>query len=452
MLTKEENELLTHVGPGTPCGELLRRYWWPACFASELTAENPKQRVKIMHEELVFFRDTQGNYGCVAEHCAHRGVSLYYGFVEDCGIRCAYHGWKYAADGRCLEQPFEPQGSTYQDRVRQRACPVQKLGGVLWVYMGPGPAPLLPRWDVLAREGGLRKLLRWPVLSCNWMQVVENSADVTHTYFLHGHTLHQQGVRGVQVDYYYRPIRQFGFQPFEWGLLKSWAYVGTGGPLGDETGGGNPLIFPASLRVLEHPWHAMHFRVPIDDTTTRFFWVGHLANPDLASPMLRAHCAPDCLACERIIAGEPQDPENPLVHDMPPQYADDGEYPLNGFFNQDRMAFETQGALLDRSEEHLGASDRGIVLYRQMLRQQIEVVQAGGDPLGVIRDPAKNQLIEVPVWVADVDAEAVAAQGGGRPVGATMDEVFDERHEVFTVDPSGQPSYRAPVSSTQPKV
>jgi hypothetical protein len=133
---------------------------------------------------------------------------------------------------------------------------------------------------------------------------------------------------------------------------------------------------------------------------------------------------------------------------MPPQYADDGEYPLNGFFNQDRMAFETQGALLDRSEEHLGASDRGIVLYRQMLRQQIEVVQAGGDPLGVIRDPAKNQLIEVPVWVADVDAEAVAAQGGGRPVGTTMDEVFDDRHEIFTVDPSGQPSYRAPVSPT----
>jgi 5,5'-dehydrodivanillate O-demethylase len=109
------------------------------------------------------------------------------------------------------------------------------------------------------------------------------------------------------------------------------------------------------------------------------------------------------------------------------------------------MAFETQGPVLDRSEEHLGASDRGIVLYRQMLRQQIEVAQAGGDPLGVIRDPAKNRLIEVPVWVAEGDAEAVAAHGGGRPVGTTMAEVFDARHEVFTVDPTAQPSYRAPV-------
>ena len=117
MLSPEENELLTAVGPGTPCGALMRRYWHPACFAGELTDEHPAKRVKIMHEELVFFRDQNGRYGCVGEHCAHRGVSLAYGFVEDCGIRCPYHGWKYDARGNCLEQPFEPTGSTYKDRV-----------------------------------------------------------------------------------------------------------------------------------------------------------------------------------------------------------------------------------------------------------------------------------------------------------------------------------------------
>jgi 5,5'-dehydrodivanillate O-demethylase oxygenase subunit len=116
--------------------------------------------VKIMHEDLVFFRDRNGNYGCVGEHCAHRGVSLAYGFVEDCGIRCPYHGWKYDARGNCLEQPFEPPGSTYKDRVKQKACPVEELAGILFVYMGPEPAPLLLRWDVLVREGGLRKLIR----------------------------------------------------------------------------------------------------------------------------------------------------------------------------------------------------------------------------------------------------------------------------------------------------
>ena len=187
----------------------------------------------------------------------------------------------------------------------------------------------------------------------------------------------------------------------------------------------------------------MHFRVPMDDTHTWFFWVGYLANPDLTSRAVRHNCAPDCPACDRIIAGEPQDPQNPLVHKLPVQYTEDGEYPLDAFFNQDLMAFETQGPCLDRSEEHLGASDRGIVLYRQMLREQIEVVKRGGDPLGVIRDPAKNTIIEIPVWVAEVDADAVAARGGGRPVEASLHDVFDERHEAFTVDPRLQPSYRA---------
>src|SRR5437868_9435427 len=251
MLTREENELLTRVGPGTPGGALLRRYWQPACYVGELSAARPTRCVKLLDEELVVFRTPAGEYGCLAEHCSHRGASLAYGFVEDCGIRCAYHGWKYDAQGQCLEQPFEPAGSTYKERVKQTAYPVQKLAGILWVYMGPEPAPLLPRWDVLAREGGIRKLIRWqPDLNCNWMQAVENSADVTHTYFLHGHLLHQQGVRGVQVEYYYRPIKQYGFQPFEWGLLKSWSYVSNGGVLGDEVAAGNPLIFPASLRVL----------------------------------------------------------------------------------------------------------------------------------------------------------------------------------------------------------
>jgi hypothetical protein len=170
--------------------------------------------------------------------------------------------------------------------------------------------------------------------------------------------------------------------------------------------------------------------------------VGHLANPNIASPALRHNCAPDCLACVRVIAGEPQDPANPLVHTGDYLETVVEEHPLDNFYSQDRMAAETPGARYDRSQEHLGASDRGIVLYRQMLRQQIERVQAGGDPLGVIRDPARDSMIELPVWVAEVDAEAVAARGGGRPVEAALHDVFDERHEVFVVDPRLQPSYR----------
>jgi 5,5'-dehydrodivanillate O-demethylase len=414
MLSKEENALLTRTAPGTPCGELLRRYWQPACFAADLTDERPAKRVQIMHEELIVFRDQQGNYGCVAEHCAHRGVSLYYGFVEDCGIRCPYHGWKYAtADGRCLEQPFEPQGSTYKERVRQRAYPVEKLSGILFVYMGPQPAPLLPRWDVLVWEDGQRKLERFPVLECNWLQAQENSADITHTYFLHGHTLYEQGYRGRKVDYFHRPFEQYGFQPFEWGIIKSWRYASGGSPMGAERGGGNPLIFPNMLRVMQGPWHGLHWRVPIDDEHTRIFWAGFIRHQGRATP---------------------EELESPPIEDVPPARGPDGEYHMTDFYDHDTMAWETQGALFDRSEEHLGASDRGIVLFRRMLREQIEAVQRGDEPMALVRDPAQNRIVDLPAWVVEeVETEKVAVHVGDVPMDRPMAEVFDDRHEVFEV-------------------
>jgi 5,5'-dehydrodivanillate O-demethylase oxygenase subunit len=412
MLSKEENELLARVGPGTPAGTLLRRYWHPACFVADLSDERPIKRVKIMHEDLVVFRDKQGNYGCLAEHCSHRGTSLYYGFLENCGLRCAYHGWKYAADGRCLEQPFEPPGSTYKDRVQHPAYPVQKLAGLLFVYLGPQPAPLLPRWDVLAWTDGRRRLMRQEDLNCNWLQAMENSADVTHTYFLHGHTLYQLGERGREVEYYHRPIEQFGFQTFEWGLVKSWRYAAGESFFGPERGGGNPLVFPNILRVMEGPLHAMHWRVPIDDTHTRIIHAGFLRGKGQQSP---------------------EELDNPPVEDHVPQKRPDGEYAMDTFFSQDKMAWETQGPIFDRSQEHLGASDRGVVLYRQMVREQIERVQRGEDPLGTIRDPAGNQCIELPAWLAELDEERFAEHMGELPVGRSMDAVFDERHEIFEV-------------------
>src|SRR5438874_6278856 len=181
MLSQEENDLLTRVGPGTPAGKLLRRYWHAVAPAAELSDAKPKKRVRILGENLLLYKNRNGGYGLVAERCSHRGASLYYGFVEDDGIRCAYHGWKYDGCGKCLEQPFEPVGSTYKDRIQQGAYPVQKLAGLLFVYMGPEPAPLLPRWDVLVREDGVRRLEMRPPLTCNWLQAEENTADTTHT-------------------------------------------------------------------------------------------------------------------------------------------------------------------------------------------------------------------------------------------------------------------------------
>jgi phenylpropionate dioxygenase-like ring-hydroxylating dioxygenase large terminal subunit len=154
MLTREENELLTRVGAGTPAGELLRRYWHPVAVARELTEENPTKFVRILGEDLTLFRDNKGRVGLLADRCAHRGASLAYGRVEERGLACAYHGWLYDVDGNCLECPAEPVGSKFHLTVKQKAYPVKRYFGFYWAYMGPAPAPLIPKFDIWARKDG----------------------------------------------------------------------------------------------------------------------------------------------------------------------------------------------------------------------------------------------------------------------------------------------------------
>jgi 5,5'-dehydrodivanillate O-demethylase len=367
MLTKEENERLTRVGPGTPCGNLLRRYWQALCPASELTDEKPRKRVKLLDEELVVFRDKQGRYGCLAEHCSHRGTSLYYGFVEDCGLRCAYHGWKYDVDGRCLEQPFEPPGSTYKDRIRHTAYPVEMLAGILFAYMGPPERkPLLPRWDVLVREDGVRRIQIRPPLKCNWLQAEENTADTTHTFFLHGHMMAMQGLKSG--EYFYRPIEKYDFEYCEWGIAKRCVYGGEY----PEVEIRPPLLFPNMLRIPAGYDECLHWRVPVDDTHTNIIFVSFTPSPD---------------------GSKVEQPEHPPVQYVTSGFDEHGEYNLDTFYMQDAMAWETQGPLFDRSQEHLGATDRGIVMFRKLLAEQIKVVEEGGDPIALVRDPAKNDII-----------------------------------------------------------
>ncbi|PYJ69489.1 MAG: hypothetical protein DME76_08760, partial [Verrucomicrobia bacterium] len=211
MLAREENELLTRIGPETPAGELLRRYWHVVAATSEITEDKPKKRVRVLGEDLVLYRDRSGKYGLIAEHCAHRGVSLYYGFVEEDGIRCAYHGWKYDACGKCLEQPFENPEAGFKDKISLPAYPVEKLAGLLFAYLGPPEKkPLLPRWDMLTRRDGVRKLEIYQTLRCNWLQAMENSVDPVHTYYLHAHTLRMRG--NNQGAYYYRPLNKLDFE------------------------------------------------------------------------------------------------------------------------------------------------------------------------------------------------------------------------------------------------
>jgi 5,5'-dehydrodivanillate O-demethylase oxygenase subunit len=368
MLSAEKNARLTQVGADTPGGQLLRRYWhalWPAC---DFSPEKPKKRIKVMGEDLVVYRGDDGAFGCVTEHCAHRGCSLYYGFLEGSAIRCAYHGWKFERDGRCVEQPFEPAESTYKDRVRQRAYPVQELGGLLFIYMGPLPAPLLPRWDTLVRKDGKRLVEIRPTLTCNWLQAQENTADTTHTYYLHGHMMAQKGVKWESAAYYYRPIVAYDFQLCEWGIEKKLVYGGEH----PEEEIRPPLIFPNILRIPEGKNERTHWRVPIDDTSTRIILSQFTPNE----------------------TGEDEPPQDvvPMQY-MTDDKGPDGEYALDSFNSQDRMAWETQGAIYDRTQEHLGVTDVGVVMLRKLLDEQITIVENGGEPMGVLRDPAKNVMI-----------------------------------------------------------
>ncbi|HZM34064.1 MAG TPA: aromatic ring-hydroxylating dioxygenase subunit alpha [Burkholderiales bacterium] len=380
MITAEQNERMTRVGPGTPGGELLRRYWQPLCPAGELTAERPKKRIRMLGESLLVFRDVEGRIGCVEEFCKHRGASLYYGYAEPGGIRCCYHGWKYDVDGRCTEQPFEPKASRLKDEIRLRSYPVQQLGGLLFTYMGPDPAraPLLPRWDVLVREDGRREIRIFPTHDCNWLQIQENTADSTHTYYLHGVMDQLLGLKHPFAPYYRRPIEKLEFSACEWGIDKVIVY---GGEL-PETEVRPPLIFPNILRIPNGPMEVLHWRVPIDDVSTRIVFVAF--TPDKAA---------------RATENDPV----PYTY-LPPMKTAEGEYDLKSFFSQDQMAQESQGAIYDRTNENLGVSDRGIVLFRKMLLEQIARVEKGEDPtVAVVRDPARNRMIEFPNMTSPVE-------------------------------------------------
>jgi 5,5'-dehydrodivanillate O-demethylase oxygenase subunit len=402
MLTQAENDMLTRVGPATPAGELLRRYWHVAGASCELSEEKPIKPVRMFGEDLVLFRmppapgQSEATYGLVGERCSHRHASLQHGMVDCEGIRCIYHGWKYAPNGACIEQPPEGRASTFKDRVRQAAYPVKKLAGLLFAYMGPLPAPELPRWDLLVREDGRRWGMIESVIECNWLQTLENAVDPSHLWWLHG----LLGTRDLPVgkaryDALGLPAdfeEEHDFFQFEYGIMKRRITPSRkpGGPKEQEQ---HPLVFPTGLRlvistesIIKQGWrfaetlteeekavghiHNMHFRTPIDDEHTMHYNVSFVDSKN------------------RMSADE--DPPFEVI----PFKDENNNYRLQHVTAQDVLAWESQGAVMDRSKEHLGADDRGVIMLRKLVREQIEIVQSGGDPLGTIRDPSRNAIVE----------------------------------------------------------
>jgi 5,5'-dehydrodivanillate O-demethylase oxygenase subunit len=376
VLSKEMNERLTRVGPGTPGGELLRRYWQPVALANQVSKQRPVMRLRVLGEDLVLALRPDGGYALFAEQCAHRSCSLRYGFLEPDGVRCAYHGWKYDYLGQCTEMPFEPREARYKERIKINAYRVERLCGLLFAYMGPEPAPLLPRWDVLVMRNGWRKLwLRGP-LECNWLQIQENTADTTHTYYLHARVLRELGYPQGEKDrvaaaYYERPIESYDFERVEWGISKTCVYGGDNPGVEIRP----PLIFPNILRIGDGVRDdLLHWRVPVDDENTYLFEMMFYPTKDMDA-----------------------DPESEIreMTVLPRDFGrtPDGDYDMLTFPTQDQMAWETQGKIADRTIEHLGASDRGIAMLRRMLAEQIDRVERGEDPMALVRDPAANEII-----------------------------------------------------------
>src|ERR671932_216482 len=360
MLTQEENDLLTRVGPGQPAGELLRRYWLPVATHDGLSEQQPKRFVRVLGEDLVLFRDRSGRVGLLADHCAHRGASLCYGRVEERGISCAYHGWLYDTGGNILETPPE-RNDAIRQHVKQPAYAVQKFVGMYWAYLGPLPAPQIPPYDVWVRRDGQRRIVVHPELACNWLQPMENSVDPAHLQILHQEFI-GRGKRPVNTTRGFTDdVKEFDFYVSPIGIVKRRTYV-------DGNVDEHPLIFPNILRQ----GNATQIRVPIDDTHTAHIHVQFHRNED---------------------GSLTEDNEDPPVEYLP-SYKDipDGIHPYARFnlttvLSQDHMAWETQGPIADRTAEHLSYSDRGVVMLRRLLKEQIEKALLGEDPLGVLRDP-----------------------------------------------------------------
>ena len=382
MLTQEQNERLTRVGPGTPMGELMRRYWHPISASADLSEDTPTKEVRLLGEDLVLFRNTSGKVGLIEPSCAHRKANLSYGIPEPDGIRCAYHGWLYDETGQCIEQPSEPEGSRFKEKVKLKAYPVQELGGLVFAYMGPEPIPLLPRWDALVWENVTRSITSVQ-LPCNWLQCQENSLDPVHFQWLHHYygpyTMSRKKGKDEGVAFDRSTISRgrahvkVGFDMTSYGIIKRRLLEGETEE--DEWWRiGHPIIFPYTLRVGWGSTHSFQFRVPIDDTHTM-----HL---------LYQAVVPE--------PGETAPHQDVIPHEERPLYDENGRLNDTIIPAQDELAWVIQGPLMDRTTERLGVTDQGLIMYRRLLEEQMQVVADGGDPLNTHRDPAQNQCIVLP--------------------------------------------------------
>ncbi len=405
MLSAEQNRLLTEVGPGTKMGNLLRRYWMPVAGESEFDRQ-PIKTVRVFGEDLVLYRDLHGTYGLVDRHCPHRRADLSYGFVEENGVRCNYHGWCFDASGACVEQPFDDLANPdarFRDKVRITSYPVATKGGLVWAYMGPQPAPLLPDWEPFNWKNGFVQIVT-AVIPCNWLQCQENSIDPVHFEWMHRNWTVRLGGRNGP---YGKKHLKIDFKEFEYGFTYHRLMEGMSDDHERWTIG-RIALWPNCLGPNQH----FEWRVPIDDENTLSVIWHFTRVPNEREPYVQSS----------IPAWE-----GPVVDPVT------GRFITSHVTNQDFLAWAGQGRIADRTKEMLGAGDRGIIMMRKQFLADLAAIERGDDPKGIIRDAARNANITLPIVSRRLLIE-------GLPLGVMLDDPSIDPRNGFTLQ-AGQPEW-----------
>jgi phenylpropionate dioxygenase-like ring-hydroxylating dioxygenase large terminal subunit len=404
MLTKEENRLITLTGPGTPGGALMRCYWHPVALADELSPGGAPMPIKILGEELVLFRDDRDRLGLLGLYCSHRCADLSYGRIEDGGLRCLYHGWLFDIQGRCLEQPAEPPESRYKDEIRHPAYRVVERGGLILAYLGKDEPPLLPSYEFLNARPEHR-FLQKTFMECNYLQALEGDIDPAHISFLHRslqrRPLGRKDARTVpgsdtSAAAFVRADRRpkLEAERTDFGL-RNYAIRDAGD--GRRYVRINNFIMPNKVAAVGNEGrvsegYTIHWRVPVDDENHfRFDFYFNRVRP-VARERYEHECATETV-------------DNRYRRNKRNRYLQDRELMKTSNFTglgdyyaaQDAFAAESPGLIHDRSREHLGTTDVCIVAARRQLLAAIASVQAGRDPIHVVRDPAQNDMSHIVV-------------------------------------------------------
>jgi 5,5'-dehydrodivanillate O-demethylase len=369
MLDQAKNKLLTQVGAGTPMGELLRRYWMPIAGVSEFENQHIKP-VRLLGEDLTLYKDLSGTFGLVDRRCPHRRADLSYGFVEQCGLRCNYHGWLFDERGHCTEQPYEdvaaPQAH-FKDKIRVKSYPVEAKAGLLWAYLGPQPAPLVPEWEPFTWPNGFVQIV-FADVPCNWFQCQENSIDPLHFEWMH---MNWSMRLSDKVGPYSPRHLKLAFEEFDYGFV--YRRIREGMSEQDLLWTvGRVCLWPNALFTGDH----FEWRVPVDDENTLSVTWTFSRVPKEQEPYVQ----------ERI----------PAWHG-PVRDETTGRWISSHVMNQDFVAWIGQGTIADRTEEHLGTSDRGIIMLRDRFLDDLELIKQGRDPKAVIRDPEVNRSVRLPI-------------------------------------------------------